>query len=159
MARNKIASKGALVVDGRFEGASFSFADGTTLKVELNDLSDSTLARLTVHGLLQKVGDSYSGINNIKDAVIAAQATINSLIKGDWSTRGEAGGMLLDALIEYFDGQQTEEQVRAKFHNMDADTKKTLKAHPKIKGIMARMLAERAEAAAEAAEDAEDIVI
>ena len=152
MARNKIASKEALVVNGRFEGAEFNFADGTKLTVELNDMSDSILARLTVHGLLQKIGDSYSGISNVKDAITAAEATINSLIKGDWSTRGEVGGMLLDALIEYFKGKQTEEEVRRKFQDMLPEDKAALKKHPKIKVIMARLALERADAAAEDAD-------
>lgn len=156
MARNKIASKEALVVNGRFEGAEFNFADGTKLTVELNDMSDSILARLTVHGLLQKIGDSYSGISNVKDAITAAEATINSLIKGDWSTRGEVGGMLLDALIEYFKGKQTEEEVRRKFQDMLPEDKAALKKHPKIKVIMARLALERADAAAE---DADDLTI
>lgn len=155
MARNKIASKGALVENGDYVGATFQFANGETYTVFVDDLPTTIQRRLTIHGLLQKIGDSYSGITNVTEAIAAAEATINALSHGDWSTRGEVGGMLLDALIEYFKGQKSEDDIRARFAKMSPEEKTALKKHPKIKVIMARLTVERAERLAEDAEDLE----
>lgn len=157
MARKQVASKKALIENNHVVGAVFEFVNGTKLEIRFNQLPDSILEQLTGHGLLQKIGDAYSGSGgDVRTAIDQAEAVIASLTKGDWSTRGEGdGGMLLAALIEYFKGKQSEEAVRAKFKEMDDDEKKNLKKHPKIKLLMAQLQAERAAAAAEGADELE----
>jgi len=157
MARTRVASKGALEVEGDYIGARFEFVNGVSKVVRISDLPETIVGRLIVHGLLQKVGDSYSGISDVGQAVEAADSVITALIAGNWSTRGEGlGGMLLEALIEYFTGQgRTEEEVRERFREMSKEERDGLRKHPKIKVIMTRLAAERAEAAAEDADDLE----
>lgn len=158
MARKKVASKSIVNGDnGEPTGVEFDFENGTKLTLSFDDLSASMLRRLAAHGALQKIGDSYSGLgDNIKSAAEAAESVIKGLMAGDWSIRGEGdGGMLLEALIEYFDGKMPEDKVRAKFKEFDADEKAKLRKHKAIKAIMARLALERAKAQAEDAPDLE----
>ena len=157
MARKSIAGKTRVEVEGKPVGVQFDFENGEQVKVLFDDLPASILPQLTAHGLMQKIGDSYSGSKgDIRVALENAKSVVEALMKGEWNVRGEGdGGMLVIALIEYFQDSKDEDEVREAFKGMDDDKRKALRKHPKIKAIMARLALERADAAAEDAEDLE----
>lgn len=77
-------------------GVQFVDAAGAVLgAVLLSDLSKDMLARLALHGLSQKIGDSYAGAADaenptqyIKDAI---RETIQQVVNGEWRVTSPGG--------------------------------------------------------------------
>lgn len=140
MARINVAKK-SVVADER--KVSVVFSNGKAVEVGLADLSPEMVERLALHGLSQKLGDSYSGSGG--DVMLAqglCEATKDALLKGDWSQRGEGdGGMLADALAELTGQDLT--TVRAKVAELSKEQKEGLKKRKDVKAVMARIKAER----------------
>ncbi len=140
------------IVDVEAGSVSFEFSNGETVTVIANDLSKTVKARALLHGLSQKVGDSYSGADGIDAAVEAARATVKNLGEGDWNTVREGGAgprstVLLQSLIRV--SGKTEEECAAVIAKQDEDGLKALRAHPEIKAAGCAIRAEKAAAAAD----------
>jgi len=67
---------------------AFSFADGGARIYDANELSAEMLNRLIVHGLSQKLGDSYAGKNDHEDCT---EAMWGQLLEGNWGAERGSG--------------------------------------------------------------------
>ncbi len=143
-------------------GVDFNFVNGTAVTILLSDLSSDIVTDLALHGLSQKGGDSYAGIERIDDAVAALNGVKERLLAGEWKAAREGGNKpnfskLVRALFMATEDDVTEEDCRETVASLDDDGRKELRQHPQIdaliKQIDAEAAAERAKAAlAKAAE-------
>ena len=155
MAERKVAK------DPTDTGVDFTFHDGTVMNAVLADLSPEMISKLAIHGMSQKIGDSYSG-EEASNCQTIAEKTYETLLKGEWSTRSGGGGPKISQLAEAL-ARATRQEVQdcvGKIAEMDDDKKKDLRAHPQIKAFMAEIKLEKAtadaaKAAAAAGEDSE----
>lgn len=133
----------------------FTFHDGEALTASLETLSPEIVNQLALHGLSQKIGDSYAG-EDAANCQTIAEAVWKSLTEGNWSTRtGEGGGPRISQLAEALarvTGQTVQDCV-AKIAEMSDDQKKDLRAHPQIKAVTAEIKLEKARADAEKAKN------
>lgn len=135
----------------------FTFEDGATAGHTLGNLKPEMQARLALHGLSQKLGDSFA---SDRDNAAAHVARVwKNLQDGDWSVRGEGGPrvtQLARAMSEVM-GQPIEKCIEVLGTMGESDEgksqKKALAANPQIASSMARIRAE--DAAKKAAELAE----
>jgi len=140
-------------------GVSIDFENGEALVVELEQLSEDIIRRLALHGMSQKLGDSYAGAE-ADEAFGLANGVAERLVAGDWAAvRASGGGVTrVSALVEALatvTGQEIEAALGV-VKEMSDDQKKDLKKHPAIAAELARISAEKAAAkAAKAATAAE----
>jgi hypothetical protein len=128
-------------------GVNFEFHDGATLECTLSELPEDMVMKLALHGLSQKVGDSYSG-EDAANCQTIAETTWKTLMEGNWSSRSGGGGPRISQLAEALaraTGKEVQECV-ATIAEMDDDTKKDLRAHPQIKALIAEIKLEKAKA-------------
>lgn len=146
-----MAKKASKKIEGDVVTINFEETN-QTLTADLNKIPPEIQQRLAMHGLSQKLGDSYAGVD-ASEAFEKASAVLEDLTAGNWSTRVAASGprttQLAEALAEVT-GKSVEEAA-AKLEEMDDDQKKDLRKHPHIKAALATI---KAKAAAEAAERA-----
>ena len=147
-----VATKKTLDADN---GVLFSFTDGVDLTLEFASLSPEIIHQLALHGAKQKIGDSYSGEKDPAAARALATKTVERLQKGEWTTAREGGGRISDIAeaLSRVTGVPIAECV-AKLADMDADAKRDLRKHAKVKLALASIALERAQAAADAEEAA-----
>lgn len=138
----------------------FTFEDGRSLSIDANALAEKIKFRALVHGLSQKVGDSYAGAKAEADPVAfsyeAAKGTIEQILAGDWKAAREGGPRVTDLAkaCAIVTGQTLEEAV-AFVGQLDEDATKALRKKPKIAAALAKMAADKAiEKANKAAEAA-----
>lgn len=130
------------------KAVTFEFANDTSIVARLDDLPEDIVRRLAVHGLSQKIGDSYASASNVAEAIERAQDTLDMLVGGDWSVgRESTGGILAEALARAT-GQELDECQRL-LKGMDEDAKKELKKHDSIAAALAAITSERAAAKAD----------
>lgn len=153
----------AEAVDNTETGSvSVSVKGSDTLSVALSELSSAIVARLALHGLKQKLVDSYSGAKKAvedgeydsREEYAAEQVAriINQLKAGEWSAKREGTGgprttLLAQAAAEVLG--ITVEEATAKLSAMDDETKKKISKAPKVALVLARLRKE-AEARREA---------
>jgi hypothetical protein len=119
------------------------FGQGPTEQIVLRSIG---------HGLEQKLGDSYSGITDIDDAIEVVDQLMTRLGAGDWTAQREGGSglagvsILCKALVEAT-GLPVE-KVREQLTAWDAKTKAALRASPEVAPIVKRLEAEKAARAA-----------
>ena len=76
------------VVDAVALTVAFSYADGGMRVYDANELSEEMRNRLIVHGLAQKLGDSYAGRDDHEDCT---EAVWSNLMVGNWGAERESG--------------------------------------------------------------------
>lgn len=96
--------KKSIVWDGegaerRAAGVQFDFRNGKTLALALSELDESTHEYAACHGLLQKIGDEYSGTKEVDDMFLEAEGVAERLRKGEWAVEREAGDSMAGASI------------------------------------------------------------
>lgn len=134
------------------EGTSITFkwADDSETVVNLDGFSEAILQHATLHGLSQKLGDSYSGAaGNVAYAKEMFEETLNALREGDWNRKGggiSSGGIWVEALARAA-GEDMEAALAA-WNEMDDETKAATRKHPAVKLAKAEIEAERAKAKA-----------
>ena len=154
MARTKKATK---VVDTTEKTVTFDFGAGSTFTAKLADMPEAIVTRLALHGIAQKLGDTYAG--DVADPEHEVRAMFADLAAGNWSTRtpGEPKtGLLVEALIkmkkiEAKDGKTAAERVQAWLEEIEAKTEGAIKAlrnDPTVKAEIATLQAQKARAAA-----------
>ena len=123
-----------------------------TLTVDINDIPADIQSRLAMHGLSQKLGDSYAGAD-AGEAFGRANGVASDLKEGNWSTRVAASGPRTTQLAEALAAAtgKTIEECAAKLETMDEDAKKGLRSHSQIKAELAKIKARKAAEAAEKA--------
>lgn len=135
----------------------FTFLNGYEIQAVLTDFSEAMVIKLALHGLSQKVGDSYASAESIDEAIISANAVVQNLEADAWSTKVSRGGKIVEALAA-FSGKPLNECLEV-YSKMDDKAKAVLRKHPSIKLELATIEARRAKAAAEAVteEDTTDL--
>jgi len=137
----KIANK---VVNGN--GIQFIFIDGgEELECSIEMLSTDIIHQLALHGLSQKVGDSYSGAESVVEARALAQGVWDNLKAGNWAVRSGRGGKVVEAMVRAT-GKDYGECLTV-WNAMDKKEQAALKAHPQMKLATAEIDLERATAA------------
>ena len=139
------------VIDG--STLKFIWADESETEIVLTGFSDDILERATLHGLSQKLGDSYSGAaGDVTKAKAALIETLDALRAGDWNRKGggfSSGGIWVEALARAA-GEDVEKAL-AVWNEADDDMKKAFKKDERIKLAKAEIELERAKAKAEGA--------
>jgi hypothetical protein len=150
-------------------GLAISFPDGSSASVNLADLPPDVVTRLAVHGLSQKVGDSYASAGKAENplgyAKEAVKETIEQLIAGLWRVTAGPGEprvtQLARAVARAFG--ITEEAAVATFTDKEESMSeeeykafvKQVKADPAVKKALLDIKAEDAFTAAEKAPQGE----
>ena len=142
----KIASK--ITGDGFVR---FEFIDGEVVQCDVASLPDEIIHRLALHGLSQKVGDSYAGAASVTEARIMADTVYKNLVAGMWATKATRGVKIIEAIHRAM-GIPLDVALE-KWSLMDDGKKKAVRAHPDIKKALAEIEAERAAKLAAVATD------
>lgn len=143
----KIASK---AVDAEQGLVTITPEGGEAITANLADMPDEIVRQLALHGLSQKLGDSYAGAGQEENpvAVITANVTglIDQLKAGTWSSRSGGGGgprvTLLAEAIHRVTGKELEE-CTAVVGDMSNEDKATWRKHPQVAKAIAEIRAER----------------
>lgn len=133
-------------------------SSGDAVSVDLNDLNDDIMLKLARHGLTQKVGDSYAGAEEGEILELAGNV-IGRLKAGEWGVERTGGGPRTTQLAEALAAAtgKTVDECAERLDSMEDDEKKALRAHPHIKGELAKIKAAKAaEAAEKAAKESAD---
>ena len=144
---------------------SFDFGNGRSFTATLANLPDNIKQALMVHGLSQKLGDSYSGaLKAVSDgeadtveqyAEECVQSVYATLQAGQWSATRTGGGsaprtpMVVEAIARV-QGIAIE-AAQAAYDRLTEDQAKQLARIQAVKDAVAIIKAERAAARAEAA--------
>lgn len=142
----------------------FAFANGDKLDVDPTKLSDGVRYCAMLHGLAQKIGDSYAGAKTPDEASEEAGSLYERLESGEWIAERESAGprisLILAAIVKaradagkpFTEAEQAE---RAEKLKADKTYRESAMANPAVKAAYAAIQAERAaERAAKAAADA-----
>lgn len=156
--RIKVAAKGYDVETGTLEVV---FTNEEQLNICLDDLSADIVRQLAMHGLSQKVGDSYSSVKgDVQAAFEAAKKTIEQLSSGEWRVAKAAGegsgrvGELAEAIARLKNVDV--KKAAAAVANASEDMVKAWRANASIKAAIAEIRAEKA--AARAAKSGDDVL-
>ena len=95
--------QGALTAAAGEAGVTFNLPDETVITINLADLPEAVIERLAVHGLSQKIGDSYAGAGKAESPLAYAKEAISETIKqlmaGDWRIAAVGGAPRLTLLV------------------------------------------------------------
>lgn len=96
--------KKSVVFDGEGEarqavGVQFDFRNGKTLALTLAELQEPIREYSACHGLLQKVGDEWSGTKEVDDMYLEGEAIVKRLVDGEWGVEREAGDSMAGASV------------------------------------------------------------
>ena len=158
----KIARKEIRLEKGVPVAVVWHWSDGETTEVGLDTLGGME-AWFLANGVSQRLGDKYSGIQDVKEAREAMLADLKQVtVDKVWARKGEGGGqvgILAEALHRVmldnpFAGEVPDlETIRAKVRDMEAKEIKAIKAKwPTIELEIQKIKLERAKAKAEAKE-------
>lgn len=138
-------------------GVVFKFEDGKDFTALLDGIPQEIVNRLALHGMSQKLGDSYASAMSIKEAREGVTALYNALKEGSWTLRGESGPRItvwVQALARA--AKVTEEEALKKWDEMKEEDRKALKNHPGMKAAKAEIDLEKAQKAMQGAEMPEE---
>lgn len=133
------------LVDGNGQVAvRLDFRNGQT---RLFPLPAALMAKFAGHGAEQKLGDEIAGLDDVEDCVLAVDELIDRLNKGEWTVARESSGLagtsvLARALVEHTG--KTMEDIKAFLADKTQAQKVALRGNPKIKPIIERIEAEKA---------------
>ena len=152
MAKTKKATK---TVDTEHNSVLFKFVDGTEFTAHLNKVNDNIRTRLALHGLAQKLGDTYAG--DVESPAESVKDMFEELVGGEWSTRkpGEPRTALVVEAISRVLGK-TLEDAKSFWEGLSDEGKKKARAKPKVQLAMADIQRERAQAKVEAEGEGEE---
>lgn len=148
--KRKLLKESSVNADGKVQ-VRLDFRNGET---RLFTLPDNLLTKFAAHGAEQKLGDEIAGLNDVEDCVLAVDELIDRLYNGEWSIKREANGMagtsvLVRALVKHTG--KTVEQIKQFLNGKSQAEKVALRNNPKIKPIVERIEAEKAEKASKKA--------
>ena len=136
------AIKSSDYVDGKVQ-VRIDFRNGVS---KLYIIPEQHTAKAACHGMEQKFGDSYAGVEDIDDMIDCTDKVAENLEAGDWSARVEGSGIagssvLARALAELTGKTLSDIKVWLK-PKTQAD-KMALRASSKLKPIIDRLEAEK----------------
>ena len=123
------------------ELVTFAF-ENETVEFKLADLSAEMVTRLALHGLSQKLGDSYADSTKVTDPQSAASVVWENLLEGNWGR--ERASVDYDAAI-------VEAKERLESYIYSSDEEKRIFAKMKITREMLEKAVKVAEKAKEKA--------
>lgn len=138
---------------------SIAFGDGTSMDFEVSKLPEEVIRTLTLHGLMQKLGDSYAGAKgDFATAKSSVQQVWDQLVAGQWRAARASGEAKprtteLAAAIARVTGKDLLE-VQQKVQDADDAKRKAWRGLPAVAAAIAEIRAERARAQAEKAQKA-----
>lgn len=152
--RIKVARKDYDAENGTF---SITFADGASSEVQIDSLPSNIVRMLALHGLSQKLGDSYASVKgDVAEAKKRYEAVLTQLQAGEWkqAREGGEGGAKVTELAEAIARFKNApiEKANAVVAKATDEQVKAWKANAKIKAIIAQIRAEKAAARAAEAE-------
>lgn len=125
----------------------FAFNDGTNLEFDTRKVNDETRLDLTCHGANQKIGDSFAGVKgNTKQGISNAQAVIDQLYAGEWTSDREGGAPRLAELAAAIARIRNAplEKVTAAVEKASDDQRKQWRSNAQVKAMIAKIRAEKA---------------
>jgi|SRR6478609_6945787 len=126
----------------------WTFGNGQTAEIDPDTLTAGIRHAAMMHGLKQTISDAYSGIKTASEAYTFAQVRIDTLVGGEWSSRGKAGegnNDLVQAVVNI--SGKTLAECMALIGQLDEAQKKALAKKPQVMAEVARLKAERLAAA------------
>lgn len=141
----KIAKKELNIDNG---AVSITFANGAVLNAHVNKLQKTIQAHLMLHGLSQKLGDSYAGAESPEEAAKFAGEVLADLEAGKWSTRTASPRTSIMAEAISRIRKMPVEQAAEIISNLDEEQVAALRKHKDVVAAMAVIRAERATAKA-----------
>lgn len=151
-------------------GVLIQFPDEASASLKLSDLKPEVVQRLAIHGLSQKLGDSYAGAAKVEGETPLAFAkrrvaeVIQQLLNGEWRVTTEGGPRVTELAkgLARATGKTVEEAVQAladKQAELDNEEKKKadnpwkqwsaeLRAQPAVDEAIKAIRLEEAQAAA-----------
>lgn len=145
MAKQALCKK---AIDTEAGIVSFTFTNGRVLSIIPGDLPVDMFTRLALHGVAQKVGDSYAGATTPDEAYANAEAVIEALYAGQWNAGRESTGGILVEAIARLTGKPIAE-CKAAFDALPEASQKAIAADVKVAAMVATIRLERAKAKAE----------
>ena len=142
----------------------FTFGNGKVLTIDSNSVPEETRKQLMLHGISQKVGDSFAGVKgNFVEGVANAGDTIAQLLAGVWKSdrEGDARPRLaeLAEAIARIKGVELEAATKAVEAGTD-EQRKGWRSNAKVKSVIATIRAEKAaKALEEAGEETLEIAV
>ena len=104
--RERVATK---EIDVAGKTVTFTFVNGESVVCKLADVPTEMQTRLALHGMSQKIGDSFAGVAKetkesggdvAGNAIAAAKSELAKLVKGAWAERSSSGSVKYVDLIE-----------------------------------------------------------
>lgn len=134
---------------------------GEMLIVFPDQLSLPITEQALLHGLKQKLVDAAAMSRDPATGRSATDADKFAAVKevydritsenGEWNAKreggGNEGGLLLRALVEFYNGAHSAEKLKSKLEGYDDKQKAALRANAKIAAIISRLRAEKADPA------------
>lgn len=157
MAVTKKQKKATVETNEQAGTLTFRFAAGGDFVASLADINPDITRRLTLHGLKQKLADSYAG--DVESPEFEVRDLYGELARGQWSTRapGEPRITLLAEAIATLrpkDGVKHEDRVQQAMSWLQDATEEqraVLRKDLQVKAAIASIQDKRAKAAAKAA--------
>lgn len=138
----KIASKAKV---GSAVEFTFSDKNGTKLVCNTAELSKEMLLELALHGIAQKVGDSYASAESVQDALDNAKRVWDNLKAGNFNSRSSGvGSILVEAIarIKKIAADEAQKLLEA----MDEEKLEVLRKKEAVKAMVTIIRGERAAA-------------
>jgi len=142
MAKSKIAKK---VVDLENNQVTFLFSDQNKVIADLGYFDETMIYRLALHGLAQKLGDSYAGVESVDEAKLNVTDLLAQLQSGVWAAKSSRGGIWVESIARAL--KITFEEALEKWEGLDEENQKKVKNHPDVKVAKAQIELERAQKA------------
>ena len=141
-------------------GVVFTFANGIELVADLEMLSGDIVKRLALHGLSQKLGDSYASANekgwSIDECYDQAADVFNNLKLDNWAVSGGSGSNILSEALSRLTGKTVAECATA-ISILSDDNRKALEKRPDVKAMVLTIKAERAAAKVPVSDGDDDV--
>lgn len=156
LVKTKFAEK--TIIDGKL---SIAFGNGTVVSVSLDDIPEELHVDLALHGLSQKLGDSYAGAKgDYEFAIKNVTQVVEQLKSGEWrASRGSGESKPrvgeLAAAVARVKGISVDEALKV-IDALDDESKKAVRNHAQIKLAISQIRVEKAQ---EAAAKAGDLVL
>lgn len=131
--------------EGQLPAVRLDFSNGET---RLYQVSPALVNQFAGHGAAQKLGDETAGEKDVDDAILAVDALIERLNKGEWNVLRQPGNgmsgtsVLLRALVEA--SGKSVEAIKPWLMARSQAEKLALRQSPDIKPIVDRLEAEKA---------------
>lgn len=135
----KIASK---KVDGN--KVVFTWADGKAFEADVTKLSKEIVHRLALHGLSQKLGDSYASAESLAEAKENLSDVWDTLAEGKWTSTRSGGNIIVEALSRIM--KISVEQAQENYDELDQEQKATIAKDQRVKYTVSVIKSERLQA-------------